>query len=271
MEVTSLMRNLDLRNVPLSYVAPHLLLPACSILSLYIPPFRHRSAFSVALLSYLAYLVVLSPWPDETQARFGFRQGWFALLPTISYHLFHRPEEDYWRRDRGKAEALQMQPWSVDKLKWAAALWINPRGVGWSHQNKRLPDAEYLHGLIKGDVVAGKSKGPDDIKRENWVRFLLLHTIDLFWILFLIDASLWSLRRLVPRNVQEVGTDGLTLWHWAGIQTAITVVTYAAWQFQWLYVSILGVLSGISEPKVRTYQLLLLPICAAPSREETRH
>ena len=52
--------------------------------------------------------------------------------------MFHPvPEKEYWRMDKAAQEAMSMSLFG--KLKWSAALYCNPRGIGWNYQIKGIP------------------------------------------------------------------------------------------------------------------------------------
>lgn len=126
---------------------------------------------------------------------------------------------------------MYMEGFSKEKFRWAGALWVNPRGVGWSYQLKNVPEAEYMKFSRK--------------------RFIVRQMGSLFVHLIVLDACLWVLRNgLVPGRRSDEEIKEITQVRWAAIQTLITTMTYATCYIPWLAVSIVGVAFGLSEPKV---------------------
>ena len=119
--------------------SPHFLLPLVQILALALPPFENRALIFVPFIAGLAYASAtnLAPYSNELRAVFISQWPWY--LGTIADLLFAQPERQYWRLDRPKREAESMS-FGWEKLKWAVALWANPRGINWSYQIRGLRD-----------------------------------------------------------------------------------------------------------------------------------
>src|SRR2546423_6698829 len=125
----------------LGNVLPHVLLPLSMILELASPPFRGRGVFWTAIIGYLVYRSLLDEFPSDVQFRYAISQSWFWYIPTIQKLLCSEPEQMYWRLDKRKAEAAHMS-FGLEKLRWAAALLVNPRGIGWNFQIRGVPHSE---------------------------------------------------------------------------------------------------------------------------------
>ena len=119
-------------------IIPHLLLPLVQIFAFALPPFRYRSHIFVPLILALIYGTWSNLCSDAPDLR-GFMIGqWPWYLNTLEKLLFHPvPEKEYWRMGRPAQEAMSMSFFS--KLKWSAALYCNPRGIGWNYQVKGIP------------------------------------------------------------------------------------------------------------------------------------
>ncbi len=116
---------------------PHILLPATQILSLTLPPFPGRAVIFVPTIVLLAFLTWTNLFSPSLETRTLLLAQWPWYLGTVEKLLFSSPERDCWRRDRKPGEALSL-PW-LAKMKWAAALYCSPRGVGWNFQVKGVP------------------------------------------------------------------------------------------------------------------------------------
>ena len=120
---------------------PHLLLPLIQLLALSLPPFKHRAHIFVPVITALVYATYTNLFSDRIETRISLVISWPIFLATVEKLLFSRPEHQYWRRDRAPAEAASM-PFGLAKLRWAAALLVNQRGIGWNYQVKGVPPAK---------------------------------------------------------------------------------------------------------------------------------
>ena len=123
---------------------PHFVLPAAQILAFALPPFKYRSHVFIPIILGL----ILATWSnlcsDAVKVRFLMIVQLEWYLGTLSKLMFHPvPEKEYWRLDRPRAEALNLP--FLEKLKWSAALYCNPRGVGWNYHVKGVPDYSPPH------------------------------------------------------------------------------------------------------------------------------
>ena len=119
-------------------IIPHLLLPTAQILAFALPPFRYRSHIFVPIILGLIYATWSNLYSDATDMRGLMIGQWPWYLNTLEKLLFHPiPEQDCWRVGKPAQEAMSMSFFS--KLKWSAALYCNPRGIGWNYQARGIP------------------------------------------------------------------------------------------------------------------------------------
>lgn len=118
---------------------PHILLPLVQILAFALPLFRYRSHIFVPIILALIYGTWSNLCTDAVDLR-GFMIGqWPWYLSTLEKLLFHPVlEKEYWRIGKPAQEAMSMSLFG--KLKWSAALYCNPRGIGWNYQVKGIPE-----------------------------------------------------------------------------------------------------------------------------------
>ena len=120
---------------------PHFFLPFAQILALSLPPFTGRSEIFVPSIAALAFLSYTNLVTEDHTCRLAMLNQWWIFLATVEKLLFSNVEEDYYRKDRAKAEALSMSL-GVEKIKWALSLLTNPRGIGWNFEVKGVPAAD---------------------------------------------------------------------------------------------------------------------------------
>jgi hypothetical protein len=205
-------------------ILPHLLLPCANILALASPPFKGRGLLWSSLIAYLAYLTLVDDYPIDTGIRYGLTNLWFFYLPTIEKLLFSQPEQAYWRLDRRKAEAASM-PFGFQKLKWATALWINPRGIGWNYQLKGARPAKYSN--------------------SRWIFVSQQLFRSLLYYIVLVTTSIYVVR------YPYLGYRDSSTWT-GSLLTELNAGIFIAfgWQLQWTIASVAGVTSGLSQSKV---------------------
>jgi hypothetical protein len=120
-------------------ILPHIVFPFLLLLSFSSPPFRYRGILFTCLILAAIYASVTDEFPTTPTIRYALAGSWLFYIPVIEKLLLHVPEYDYWHRDGPIREAEAMAPFSWAKIRWAAALICNPRGVGWNHESSRLP------------------------------------------------------------------------------------------------------------------------------------
>jgi hypothetical protein len=156
------------------------------------------------------------------------------------------PEHSFWCRDRPAKEASRFSPFSPAKLKWAAAMIINLRGIGWNYEVKNIPKQPVLK---KRDFLTSQS-----------VAFLRL--------LFMTDVLLQLASHLFLTSADgELGalnTKSATLRHpdifWNFVKALVFGAgPYFFMRLQHTACSIIAVAIGLAEPKVWNPQLLYIP------------
>jgi hypothetical protein len=218
-------------------ILPHILLPISMITPLALPAFQFRGIIFTATILSLAYWSIKSPFPSDSQMRYAVAQSWFFYIPTISKvlipyeHLnkdsgFRKDAEHaYWHRAHINEAATMTFGWK--KIKWALALWINPRGVGWNYQDK--------------SVV----RMPPQTKTSKGV-FLRQRVADVLLYYMITDVVIYYLASFgFPEALEEMGwMDKIK------IAAVSAVMIRGNWQFQWSIASLVGVGCGLSEPEV---------------------
>ena len=123
---------------------PHFALPAAQILAFALPPFRYRSHVFLPIVLGL----VLATWSNLCTVALNLRllmilqAPWY--LTTVGRLVFYPvPEKEYWRSDKSRAETMSLS--FFDKMKWSAALYCSPRGIGWNYQVKGVPEYKPPH------------------------------------------------------------------------------------------------------------------------------
>ena len=206
-------------------ILPHILLPISMLLGLASPPFKGRGIFWSSLIAFLAYQTLVDEIPADQQMKYALSNSWFWYVATMQKLLCSEPEQAYWRLDREPAEAASM-PFGLEKIRWATALLLNPRGIGWNYQIKRLRPPEYSNNQ-RLKFVFGQG-----------LNFLLHYLI--------AEAAIMYLSRFsFPEILDHMTWDKYVL---IGIDSGILI--YATWQIQWLAVCSLSVATGLSKPEV---------------------
>ncbi|KAH6953682.1 hypothetical protein BKA56DRAFT_239428 [Ilyonectria sp. MPI-CAGE-AT-0026] len=122
---------------------PFIALPILVLLSFVCPPFPGRGIAFSALIVFINYLCIISPWPPNEgptrPLRYGMTCSWIFLLPVLERLLLHQPEEEFWRLDEEKKPKNgRPQEWTPQKLRWALGLLSSPRAVGWNLGSRQL-------------------------------------------------------------------------------------------------------------------------------------
>ncbi|CAM1501364.1 Fc.00g105260.m01.CDS01 [Cosmosporella sp. VM-42] len=141
----------------LPYVAPPLLI----IIGFSCPPFPGRGITFAIFIILTDYATIISPWPPNLGSarsmRYGLAGSWIFVLPAIEKLLLHVPERDFWRVDDEKAiDKGRPQERSWSKVRWAVAMAITPRGVGWNFGSRKVNAARRQmkqKGIKKGKFV----------------------------------------------------------------------------------------------------------------------
>ncbi|OCK85386.1 hypothetical protein K432DRAFT_377736 [Lepidopterella palustris CBS 459.81] len=116
-------------------------------------------------------------------------------------------------------------PFGIEKIRWAIALWMNPRGIGWSHQIKRVPRPLYNNNQ-KWAFILGQL-------RRFGTAYIVADACILFTSTFKFPDVL---EHITWENKTKIGL-------------ASGLLILSSWQMQWTFVSILGVASRLSDPE----------------------
>lgn len=94
-------------------VLPHVLLPAVQIFAIASPPFSHRATLFVPIFLGLILATWANLFSDAVDLRILMIGQWPWYLGTLEKLSFGLPEQDYWRVDRPRAEAMPMRGLSL--------------------------------------------------------------------------------------------------------------------------------------------------------------
>ncbi|KAF2179246.1 hypothetical protein K469DRAFT_754016 [Zopfia rhizophila CBS 207.26] len=204
------------------------------------PPFPGRRFLCVTTITLLAiaphFVGPVSDKPGDAQP-YGLL--WPIYLSTLDKFLFtnaNGPEESYWRADRPAREAMAMRSFGPRKIKWAAAMMFNTRGVRWNWEVKNLPPK------------------PRASKRY----FLLSQTFVFFKMLFMSDVLLQLSERLfwTPRDGQPRFLDSKYLtvthpdWRWSFFKVLVFACgPYFFVNMQYAAAAVIAVLLNLSKPE----------------------
>ncbi|KAK6827830.1 toxin biosynthesis protein [Apiospora arundinis] len=210
----------------------HILLPVVQITSLALPPFQHRALIFVPLIAALAYASATNLGAYSAELRATLISLWPWYLGTIADLAWARPEHDYWRLDRPAHEAESMSGgWGWRKLAWSAALWANPRGIGWSHQ------------------IRGVRRGRGPAARWPFVWYQLRRYVAYYLIVDVM--GMYTMRHFYHTDV-DLGTITVRAASWTRSfynSWHLLLQVIAQLQFQYISCSMVTVALGIYEPK----------------------
>lgn len=223
--------------------AVHIALLAVQLLFLISPPFRGRRALCITTITGLAIAThFVGPPSDIAGDAQPFALLWPIYLGTLDKFLCARgdgPEDSYWRADRPAREARAMKPFSATKIRWAAALMFNTRGVRWNYEVKKLPPKP------------GMSRQ----------RFLFWQTVDFVKLLLMSDLLLQLSERLfwtpADGTLKHADSKYLTIshpdWRWSFFKVlAFACGPYFFVNLQYVTASIVAVGLNLSRVEVGT-------------------
>lgn len=206
----------------------YFLLLGLQILALWVPPFRGRAPIFVSAIIACAIVLHSERVGDDPQIAYAVGLSWVGYLSTIDRLLFTTPELSCWRIGEKEGEAMSYG-FGLKKLKWSAAIYLNPRGVRWNYA--------VVKGIAPTDGILSRKV----FVYNNTVTFLklclgydILHT-------YLVS--------------QYEVLDGRPPWNLA-TTAASAFVLYCGMQLNHLLISAVFVGSGLSQPEVRTFPFL---------------
>lgn len=217
-------------------VTIHVSLLAFQLLALASPPFPGRRFFVVSVLIALAVASHFAKFdtdvPSDAQP---FALLWPIYLGTLNEFLCASgdgPEDSYWRIDRPAREARSMIPWGFRKLKWAAALMFNTRGVRWNYEVDKVPPKPKV---TRGRFLFGQVL--------QFCKILLVSDL----LFQLTERFFWTPR---PESSKYLTVDHPD-WSWSFIR----VLTWACGPYffvslQYVVATIIAVGLGFSQPEV---------------------
>ena len=136
-------------NEPTGYILPHILLCAAQFFALLCPPFRGRNAlFSATIFLLVIWSHFNAHFTNDPSAAQPFALLWPNYMGVVEKLLFSGPggpESAYWRIDRPPREAMEYAAFSWKKLRWAAVLVTNLRGVRWNWEVKNVSKLQPKH------------------------------------------------------------------------------------------------------------------------------
>jgi hypothetical protein len=211
---------------------PHFILLPIQLLCLLLPPFKGRALLFVPIIAVIAYSTYTNHPGNAVADRAMAGVHWTVFVGTLEKLIFSRPESDFWRLTRGPKDAFSLWPFSFGKLKWALGLCLNLRGIGWNFQVKGVP----------------KPDAPQ--KKWGFLRFQLVKYARCYLINDLVFVYF-------TKYHHEPGTrlSDLTLYSDNYARFFLNCFLagcklYFPLQMNYTLASILGVFSGLTEPKV---------------------
>lgn len=224
---------------PDSSIIPHIALYVVQLVALASPDFRGRRPIFITLIISLAIYTLTHPhFTNDMALAQPFNIGWSFYLATIAKLAFaDPPEKHYWRTDKPAREATAYAAFGWKKLKWAASLMLNSRGIRWNHEVKNIPH------------VPKQSKG----------QFLLSQVVQFFKSMVLADLlfelGIRFFYTTPDGRVGETNSKYLTLtsggfgW-WFAKCLVFGATPYFMMCMQYAQFAFLAVLLGISKPEV---------------------
>ncbi|OTB04086.1 hypothetical protein M426DRAFT_321179 [Hypoxylon sp. CI-4A] len=216
----------------------HLALLAAQLIFFISPPFQGRRILCVTTILGLAITThVVGPPSDIPSDAQPFALIWTIYLGTLDKFLWARddgPEDSYWRVDRPTREARAMMPFSFAKIKWAAALMFNTRGIRWNYEITNIQPKP----------------------RMSRQQFLLWQTVDFIKLVLMSDLLLQLSERLFWTPVDGIpkhaDSKNLTIshpeWYWSFLKVlAFACGPYFFVNLQYVAASIVAVGLNLSK------------------------
>jgi len=208
-------------------ICVYLAVATLSLIALWSPPFYGRGVIFALIISILLYLAEQQSFPTDPSTRYCRAMLWSICLNVVSNILFTIPEKTYWRMGHPR-EATYMRGFGWKKLRWAATLMANMRGVGWNFQVKGVPNGR---------------------KNESRRHFIFRQAMDLMMgsvILMFCSAYIGTRHhRYAPLPPTITLQERILMVFAIGIQSCF------ANSLNYQGLSLLAVASGLDEPEVR--------------------
>jgi hypothetical protein len=221
---------------PTGSIAPHILLLITQIIALTSPrfPFR-RHIFTTLLLVLFTASRIHPHFSNDLGLVQPFILAWSTFLSSLEKIALsgdEGPEHHFWRIDRPAHEAEQFGAFGPKKLKWAAAMLFNMRGVRWNYEVKNVPRSTKA------------TKG----------RFLMNQVASLIYYVVMADVVSQTWYHLYFAAGAE-DTKHLSLTNGTPLRSFVATLTFGLMpyymiQIQYVACAIPAVLLGISKPEV---------------------
>jgi hypothetical protein len=218
----------------------HVLLLFAQLLFHAAPPFPAKNKAHITFIIALVVLThLVGPVSDNSAEMQPYALLWPIWLGTIEKCITagsQSTEKHYWRTNRSTQEAISMTPFAPLKLGWALGLLFNWRLIGWNHQARNVP--------------LPRSGG----KR----RFFLSQTIKFVKLLFVTDLVLQLSIRLfwtAEDGSSYADSKNLSIAGGGWVGSLVKVAVFGAGPYffmhmQYVAISVVAVLTGLSEPDV---------------------
>jgi hypothetical protein len=240
----------DILTEPVDSILPHVLLYAVQLVTLVSPKFPgRRFVFSGILLALLVQAQLHPHFTEDISKAQPFCIQWSFLLASLEKLLLsgdEGPERHFWRIDAGKEEAESYPAFGLRKLKWAIAMFINQRGVGWNYEVKNVPQCT-------------------DMKKSTFVRKQLVQLVKYYILADLcFQLGIWFFYTNPETGiVGDIDSKLITLEYacpgWIFVTRYVFAATpYFALSMQYTLFSIIGVSLGLGTPKVGMASIELL-------------
>ena len=108
------------------------------LISLILPPFRHRATIFIPILIATYVPLALSPMSVAPAESYGATAVWVYTFRVISLLLFTVPEHVFFRPSQEAARSPASYT-LVKKAGWVLSLLSTARGVGWNYSTHTVP------------------------------------------------------------------------------------------------------------------------------------
>lgn len=217
-------------------VAPHILLALAQIIALISPqfPFR-RHVFTAILVALFAASRLRPHFSNDPAVVQPFVLGWSTFLSAFEKIIFsgeEGPEHHFWRIDRPAREAAQLGAFGPARLKWAAAMLFNMRGVRWNYEVKNIPP------------LPKSTKARYLVKQVAYLMYYMMMAdiATQIWFQLFFAAGVENTKYLSLRN-------GTPLWSFVATLT-FGMMPYYMIQIQYVAFAIIAVGLGLSKQEV---------------------
>lgn len=229
-------------------IIPHILLIVFQIFTLAGPRYRGRCVVTCCITLTLVVVCHATTFTHDLGVANVVSLAWPHYLMNMAFFVFGSPggpEADLWRVDRPPHEATMFKAFSLQKIKWATAILLALRGIRWNWEVPHLP------------------KRTQPGYREGIVRFLLLQSVDVVWLMIMtalftqLGARLFFLDPSTGQPYAD--TRQITLRRGNVLANLALTFVYGATPYfcingSYVLLSIISVVMGITAPEVSQSQ-----------------